>query len=101
MKGKPIKKTERSKPLSRKQKAEITTLAALPNNRINTAALPQQRIGAARGAAFFSTDKKQLTLRLDADVIDWFKTQVPEGEAYQTRINRALREYIAQRDGGR
>ena len=32
--------------------------------------------------------KKPVTLRLDADVLTWFKR---EGRGYQTRINRALR----------
>ncbi len=37
--------------------------------------------------------KKPVALRLDADVLAWFKQ---DGEGYQTRINAALREYIAQ-----
>jgi uncharacterized protein (DUF4415 family) len=37
--------------------------------------------------------KKPVTLRLDADVIAWFKTQ---GRGYQTRINRALREVMVR-----
>lgn len=32
--------------------------------------------------------KKQLTIRLDADVLDWLKSK---GRGYQTRINRILR----------
>ena len=32
--------------------------------------------------------KKQLTIRLDADVLDWLKAH---GRGYQTRINRILR----------
>jgi len=32
--------------------------------------------------------KKQLTIRLDSDVLDWFKAY---GRGYQTRINRILR----------
>lgn len=32
--------------------------------------------------------KKQLTIRLDSDVLDWFKRH---GKGYQTRINRILR----------
>ena len=32
--------------------------------------------------------KKQLTIRVDADVLDWLKSQ---GKGYQTRINRILR----------
>lgn len=35
-------------------------------------------------------NKKQLTLRLDADVLSWFKAQ---GRGYQTRINSLLRAY--------
>ena len=36
------------------------------------------------------TPKAQLTLRLDADVLEWFRTQ---GRGYQTRINALLRAY--------
>ena len=32
--------------------------------------------------------KKQITLRVDADVLDWFKSG---GEGYQSRMNDALR----------
>jgi uncharacterized protein (DUF4415 family) len=35
--------------------------------------------------------KKPVTLRLDADVIAWFKQ---EGRRYQTRINQALRKVM-------
>jgi uncharacterized protein (DUF4415 family) len=35
--------------------------------------------------------KKPVTLRLDADVIAWFKKS---GRGYQTRINRVLRELM-------
>jgi uncharacterized protein (DUF4415 family) len=35
--------------------------------------------------------KKPVTLRLDADVIAWFKKS---GRGYQTRINRALRKIM-------
>lgn len=35
--------------------------------------------------------KAQLTLRLDSDVLDWFKRQ---GRGYQTRINALLRAYM-------
>jgi uncharacterized protein (DUF4415 family) len=39
--------------------------------------------------------KQQLTLRLDADVVDWFKAR---GAGYQTRMNAVLRGYVeAQR----
>jgi uncharacterized protein (DUF4415 family) len=37
--------------------------------------------------------KKAITLRLDADVLDWFKKP---GRGYQTRINRALRQMMRE-----
>lgn len=88
-------KKARSKPMTPAQQAELEALAALPDDRINTAAVPEQHDW--RGA-LFRPIKKQLTLRLDADVIDWFKTHAPRGEGYQTKINRALREYVTHRE---
>jgi uncharacterized protein (DUF4415 family) len=42
--------------------------------------------------------KTPVTIRLDTDVVDWFKTQ---GSRYQTRINAVLRRYVeAQRNAG-
>jgi uncharacterized protein (DUF4415 family) len=40
--------------------------------------------------------KTRITIRLDDEVIDWFKDQVHQagGGNYQTFINSALREYI-------
>jgi uncharacterized protein (DUF4415 family) len=35
--------------------------------------------------------KSQLTLRVDDDVIQWFKSQ---GAGYQTRMNAVLRSYV-------
>ena len=37
--------------------------------------------------------KRQLTLRLDSDVLEWFKQQ---GRGYQTRINVLLRAYMEE-----
>jgi len=43
--------------------------------------------------------KKQVTVRFDADVIEWFKAQ---GPGYQTRMNAVLRRYVeAQKRRGR
>jgi uncharacterized protein (DUF4415 family) len=40
---------------------------------------------------FYRPLKKPVTLRLDADVIAWFKK---DGRRYQTRINSALRKVM-------
>jgi uncharacterized protein (DUF4415 family) len=42
--------------------------------------------------------KETMTIRLDADVLEWFRRQ---GKGYQTRINAILRSYMrAQGDAG-
>ena len=40
---------------------------------------------------FYRPLKKPVTLRLDADVLAWFKK---DGRRYQTRINSALRQMM-------
>ena len=42
--------------------------------------------------------KSRITIRLDNDVIEWFKRQVDEagGGNYQTLINQALRDTISR-----
>jgi uncharacterized protein (DUF4415 family) len=58
---------------------------ALPSDLV--AALPKRRRG-ERGPQRAPT-KDQITLRLDRDVVQFFKAT---GRGWQTRINRALRE---------
>ena len=43
--------------------------------------------------------KTRITIRLDDDVLEWFRSQADAagGANYQTLINHALREYIAER----
>jgi uncharacterized protein (DUF4415 family) len=43
--------------------------------------------------------KTRITIRLDDDILEWFKHQVHTagGGNYQTLINTALREYIDRR----
>jgi uncharacterized protein (DUF4415 family) len=83
------------KRLTRAQLAELKSLAALPDGAIDTSDAPEllDWSGAKRGL-FYRPVKQQLTLRLDADVIAWFKRHTTSDEGYQTRINRALREYV-------
>jgi len=87
-----------SKPLTAKQKKELAALARLPDGKVDTRAMPEARdwSGAKRGV-FYRPLKQQLTLRLDADVIAWFKDHAPKGQGYQTNINRALREHVRRR----
>ena len=87
----------RSKPLTPEQKTELQALAALPEEQIDTSEMPEvvDWSGARRGVLYRPV-KRQITLRIDADVIEWFRSRTREGEGYQTGINRALREHIAR-----
>ncbi|RIL06810.1 MAG: CopG family transcriptional regulator [Proteobacteria bacterium] len=52
---------------------------------------------AKRGAVIATPPgKTRITIRIDDDVLDWFRERVHEagGGSYQTMINRALREYM-------
>ncbi len=70
---------------------ELAALAAAPDHAIDMTDIAASKAtdwaGARRGQ-FYRPIKQQLTLRIDADVIDWFKHQ---GRGYQSRINAALR----------
>jgi uncharacterized protein (DUF4415 family) len=97
MKGKPTKKGSGTSKLTPQQKAELEALAAMPDEEIDTSDIPPIRdwTGFKRGL-FYRPVKQQLTLRLDADVVDWFKRHAPSGKGYQTRMNLALRQYVAR-----
>ncbi|TWG83908.1 BrnA antitoxin of type II toxin-antitoxin system [Cupriavidus gilardii J11] len=52
--------------------------------------------GAERGR-FYRPIKKPVTVRIDADVLDWLKS---DGEGYQTRLN-AIPRHAMPRQGRR
>jgi len=93
-------KKQTSKPLAHRQRREIRTLAALSDSAIDTRDIPEIRNwnGAQRGL-FYRPVKQQLTLRLDSDIVAWFKSKMQKGKGYQTRINQALREYVEEHVG--
>ncbi|MCA9901121.1 MAG: BrnA antitoxin family protein, partial [Anaerolineales bacterium] len=43
-----------------------------------------------------TSNKQQLTIRLDNDVLEWFRAQ---GRGYQTKINALLRAYMEAHEG--
>ena len=47
-----------------------------------------------------SPGKTRITIRIDTDILNWFREQVHEsgGGNYQTLINESLREYVKNRD---
>lgn len=56
--------------------------------------------GKVRRGTLYRPIKQQVTLRLDADVIDWFKEQAEGSETgYQTAMNAVLRAYALREVG--
>ena len=85
--------------LNPQQQAELAILQAMPDNEIDysdsPATNPEQWRDAQQGL-FYRPLKQQLTLRIDADVLAWFKGQ---GKGYQTRINELLRQAMVRELG--
>jgi uncharacterized protein (DUF4415 family) len=91
----------RSRKLTAEEQAALDAVAAMPDDAIDTSdpdAPEVQDWSKARRGIFYRPIKEQLTLRLDADVIQWFRRQAA-GRGYQTRINTALREYMEAHEG--
>ena len=74
---------------------QIRALEALPDDEIDTTDAPEILDWSdARRGVFYRPVKQQITLRLDADIIAWFKAQARDGRGYQTDINGALRDHV-------
>lgn len=68
---------------------EIRALKRMKDSEIDTTDIPPiSDWSKAVVGKFYRPIKKPLTIRMDADVLAWFKRQ---GPGYQTRINAVLR----------
>jgi uncharacterized protein (DUF4415 family) len=87
---KSVKRTTPS-PLTAKQRREVAVLASMPDDKIDYSDIPPLTDRFWKHAVrnpFYRPVKRQLTVRLDADVVAWLRKQ---GKGYQTRINALLR----------
>ena len=82
-------------PLTTAQHERLKAITTMSDAEIDYSDMPKQT-GTAQwtrpGALVPAENKQQVTLRIDADVLDFFKET---GKRYQSRINAALREYMA------
>ena len=75
--------------------AQVRALEDLPEDQIDTTDAPEILDWSdARRCLFYRPVKQQITLRLDADIIAWFRANASGGRGYQTDINRTLREHV-------
>ena len=77
---------------TKESRTDWEKLEKVPDEKIDTSDIPELDEDFFRNAKVRLPAGKQLvSLRLDRDVLDWFKHQ---GKGYQTRINAILRAYI-------
>jgi len=83
---------------SRKSKTDWKRLDAMKDEDIDFSDIPEVTPemfarGIVRRGFKPVIRKKQLTLRVDGDVVEWYQKQ---GPGYQTRINSLLRAYMEE-----
>jgi uncharacterized protein (DUF4415 family) len=81
--------------ISRKRLEEIQNI---PDEEIDTSDIPELGDHFWETAKMvMPTSKQAVSLRLDSDILDWFKSQ---GKGYQSTINNVLRTYVNHQQKG-
>ena len=82
----------KGKPTNRDISAELAALEAMSDEDIDYSDIPPVRdFSGFRRGVLYRPEKQAVTIRLDADVVAWFKGSEPK---YQTAVNRVLRDYM-------
>lgn len=84
-----------TKPLSKRQQAELARLAEMPDSEIDFSDAPEvKRPAEVFVGRFYRPVKQLVSLRVDADVLAWYRSQ---GQGYQTYMNQVLRREMKSR----
>ena len=75
----------------RRSKTNWKKVDSLPDSKIDYSDIPELDARFFRDAIRWPGTKQQITLRLDPDVLAYFRSQ---GKRYQTTINAILRRYM-------
>jgi len=78
-------------PLTEQQRQKLKALAARPDSEIDTSDIPELTEKLWKTAVrnpFYRPVKRQVTVRLDSDILAWLRRQ---GRGYQTKMNALLR----------
>jgi uncharacterized protein (DUF4415 family) len=84
-----------SKPFSAEELEQLAKLDAMSDEDIDTSDIPVMTDEQWANARRFRPVKQPVTIRLDADVVGWFKDHARD-KPYQSEINRVLREHVAK-----
>ena len=89
-----------TRPVGKRERRELEALARMPDSAIDfsdapavNALPPQVHVG-----RFYRPLKQQISIRVDADVLAWFRSR---GKRYQTYMNAVLRREMQARPRGR
>ena len=82
--------------MSKKSKAERNRPAGRPDGEIDFDDVPELDEAFFRAAEWRPPVKQPVTIRIDADVLEWFRSR---GPGYQTQINRLLRKFMEVNKG--
>ncbi len=80
--------------MKKRSKTDWARLQKMNDQAIDTSDVEELDEDFLRRAEIRMPVKKSVTIRIDEDVLLWFKSQ---GKGYQTRINRLLRTYMEGR----
>ena len=93
---KTVRRTLSSVQMTARRKQKLARLARQPDDEIDYSDIPSLTDDFWKNAVsnpFYRPVKKQITLRLDADVIAWLRVQ---GRGYQTKANALLRNAMVK-----
>jgi len=79
-------------PLTAEERSQLEKVAAMPDREIDYSDAPYRPDAVwMKAADRLRETKKQITLRVDTEVLDFFKNT---GKRYQSRMNAVLRSYV-------
>jgi uncharacterized protein (DUF4415 family) len=84
------------RPLTRQQRAEIAALSKMPDREIDYSDIPRipsSLLERAVRGGLYRPVKRQLSVRIDADVLVWLKSH---GKGYHSRLNNILRSAMVE-----
>lgn len=77
--------------MRKQSKTNVKRLKDMTDDNINLEDIPELDDDFFNEAQLQLPTKQSVTIRMDRDVLVWFKSQ---GKGYQTRINQLLRRYM-------
>jgi uncharacterized protein (DUF4415 family) len=94
-----VSRTLAESPIAPARKRKLARLADRPDAEIDFSEIPRLKQSFWENAVrnpFYRPVKRQLTVRLDADVVAWLRGH---GKGYQTNLNRMLRHAMLKNIG--